>query len=82
MKNFLDLLATNQTLTVSINGKIKTVGITDTLSFDADSQVTVDNIEVLPKYRYLAKDNVLTINKPFYQWYHIITGQGWLLMPY
>lgn len=82
MKNFLDLLAINQTLTVSVNGKINQAGILDTLTFDADSEVLVDNIEVLPKYRYLAKDNVLTINEPFYHWYHRITGQGWLLTPH
>lgn len=82
MKNFLDLLATNQTLRVSVNGKVHEAGIADTLIFDADSQVTIDNIEVLPKYNYLAKDNVLTIDQPFYQWYHKITGQGWLLIPH
>lgn len=57
-------------------------------------QITVDNIEVVPKFDQLATymgsptnymDQVgkwtLTFDRPFYQWLHQATGQGWLLEP-
>lgn len=81
MKNFLDLLDTELWLTVSINNKIHKSGLHDQLSFGVDDIVTVDGIEILPRYQYLADNNVLTIAQPFYQWYHNISGQGWLLLP-
>lgn len=52
---------------------------------------TVNELEVLPRYQYHAERHTnfvdqlgtwkLHIPKPFYQWYHTITGQGWLLKP-
>jgi len=60
-------------------------------------KLTIDNIELIPKYDYLASytndhDNTdptsylgfngkwtLTIDRPFYQWLHQHSGQGWLL---
>jgi hypothetical protein len=49
--------------------------------------LTVDDIEVLPKYQHLAtpatcyidSNTVWQFNIPnFYPWYHQITGQGWI----
>jgi hypothetical protein len=81
MKNFLDLLATELQLTVSVNNNISTAGLHDQLSFSASDTVTIDGIEILPKYSYHAHDNVLHITEPFYCWLHRVSGQGWLLTP-
>lgn len=81
MKNFLDLLGTEQHLTVLINNTVTTCGLHDLLVFDVNNAVTVDNIEILPRYQYLAVDGKLTIPEPFYRWYHRVSGQGWLLEP-
>lgn len=82
MKTFSDLLDTELWLEVVCNGNLVRLPLHDALEFSADSTVTIDGIEVLPKYRHLANDRVLAINEPFYQWLHRITGQGWLLKPY
>lgn len=82
MKNFLDQLVTNLRLTVLINGTVVEHKLLDHLNFDINSVVTIDNIEILPRYHYLAVDGVLSINEPFYCWYHKVSDQGWLLKPY
>jgi hypothetical protein len=51
------------------------------LDFAATDTVIVDGVEILPRYQYLAVDGRLTITEPFYQWYHQVSGQGWLLKP-
>ena len=51
------------------------------MEFDANDCVTVDDVEILPKYRHLAVNGRLTIPEPFYRWYHRVSGQGWLLTP-
>ena len=81
MKTFYELLATEPTLTVEINGEITPAGLHGSLTFDSLATVRVDGIEVLPKYQHLAKHGQLTINQPFYCWYHTVSGQGWLLKP-
>ena len=81
MKNFLQLLATDLELTVTVDNNTYQTDLHKHLAFDADSTVSVDGIDVLPKYRYLAVDGKLTINEPFYCWYHCVAGQGWLLKP-
>lgn len=81
MKNFSELLATELELTVVVDGVEHTAGLRDTLDFAANATVIIDNIEILPRYSYLAADGVLTINEPFYCWYHRVSGQGWLLQP-
>ena len=81
MKNFLDLLATELHLAVSINKTVYSVGWAMPLEFDASATVTIDGVEILPKYRHLAVDEKLTISEPFYRWYHRVSGQGWLLTP-
>lgn len=81
MKNFLDLQATELTLTVIIDGHTVQHGLLEPLTFDSDQTVSVDGIEVLPRYQYLALDQKLTINEPFYRWFHRVSGQGWLLTP-
>lgn len=63
------------------------------------NSIQVDNIQLIPKFDYLAEyindhnnNNptsylgfngtwILDINRPFYQWLHEHTGQGWLLTP-
>lgn len=50
--------------------------------------LTVNNIEVLPKYQHLASLHTAWIDhngiwefqtqSPFYPWYHEISGQGWI----
>jgi sulfur carrier protein ThiS len=82
MKNFSELLATDLTLSIVINGQSQTSGLHDHLTFNATDTVIIDNIEILPKYRHLANDGALTIIEPFYCWYHRISGQGWLLTPH
>jgi hypothetical protein len=60
-------------------------------------RLSIDNIEMIPKYDYLAEyindhnhNNPtnylgfngkwsLTIDRPFYQWLHLHSGQGWLI---
>jgi glutaredoxin 2 len=81
MKNFSDLLATEQHLAVSINNTTYSVGWAMPLEFSTNDQVTVDGEEILPKYRHLAVNGKLTIPEPFYRWYHRVSGQGWLLTP-
>ena len=82
MKNFSELLATELKLNVVVNGVATTANLHDRMIFNADDIVAVDTIEVLPQYRYLVTDGQLTINEPFYNWYHRISGQGWLLTPH
>jgi hypothetical protein len=81
MKNFLDLLDTELHLDVVTNGDRRCVGLHDELSFDANALVSIDGIEILPRYHYLAENSVLTIAEPFYCWYHRVSAQGWLLTP-
>jgi hypothetical protein len=81
MKNFSDLLATNLLLELCVNGTPYSVEWGMPLEFDATDTVTVDGVEILPRYQYLAVDGRLTITEPFYQWYHQVSGQGWLLTP-
>jgi hypothetical protein len=81
MKNFLELLATDLHLEVVVNNKIRQVGLHDILIFDLKDTLVIDSIEILPKYSYLGSNGVLEINKPFYQWLHHATAQGWLLTP-
>lgn len=81
MNNFLDLLATDFKLEVIVNGQLRVCALDTALTFDSNDRVTVDNIEVLPKYQHLAQDNKLCITEPFYQWHHKVSGQGWLLTP-
>jgi hypothetical protein len=81
MKNFSELLATKLELTVVVNGVDANCGLHDYLIFKADDSVTIDGIEILPKYWHLTVDNHLKITEPFYCWYHRISDQGWLLAP-
>lgn len=81
MKNFSELLDTKLALEITVNGQLIKAGLTDLLMFQLDDIVSIDGIEVLPKYRYLVTDNVLEFNEPFYCWLHRVSGQGWLLEP-
>jgi hypothetical protein len=81
MKNFSDLLAIEYTLTVVVNGKEHTLPLYANLVFARSDKVTVDDIEILPKYQHLAHNDQLVISEPFYCWYHQVSGQGWLLRP-
>ena len=82
MKNFSELLATDLKLTVVVNGKAIDANLHDRLIFNANDIVTVDSIDVLPKYSYLAINSQLIIDEPFYRWYHRVSDQGWLLTPH
>jgi hypothetical protein len=81
MKTLSDLQATDPQLTVRVDDQTFIRGLHDLLVFDAENTVTIDGIEILPKYIYLINNGVLTIDEPFYCWYHRISGQGWLLAP-
>lgn len=81
MKNFSDLLATDFKLHVVVNGNHYESELHTPLSFNANDLVTVDGIEVLPRYRCLTGGSTLQISEPFYQWYHKASDQGWLLKP-
>ena len=81
MKNFLDLLATEYSLSVVVNGHAYTAGLLDILTFNETDTVEIDGLAVLPHYRHLCKDSKLCLGEPFYRWYHRVSGQGWLLTP-
>jgi hypothetical protein len=70
MKNFLDLLVTDLKLHVVVNGNQYESDLHTPLTFNADDLVSVDGIEVLPRYRCLTGGSTLQISEPFYQWYH------------
>jgi len=82
MKNFSELLAIELKLNVVTNGIATMANLHDHLIFNANDTVTIDNVEILPKYRHLCNDGMLTISEPFYNWYHQVSGQGWLLTPH
>ena len=82
MKNFSELLATDLKLNVCVNGQSYATGLHDCLTFNATDNVTVDDIEILPKYSYLANDGKLILDQSFYCWYHQVSAQGWLLTPH
>jgi len=82
MKNFSELLATELKLNVVVNGVATVANLHDNLIFNSDDAVTIDNIEILPKYWHLSTNGTLTISEPFYNWYHRVLGQGWLLTPH
>ena len=81
MKNFSELLATELTLDVVVNGVKTQARLHDHMIFDTNDTVTIDGVEVLPRYRYLTVNGKLTIAEPFYNWYHRVSAQGWLLIP-
>lgn len=81
MNNYLDLLAIESTLDVTVNGQHRQHDLQQPLKFNANDTVVVDGIEILPHYRHLVAGDSLEINEPFYCWYHRISGQGWLLEP-
>ena len=81
MKNFLDLQATDFYLNIEVNGTMTQVDLKDHLEFNASDRVSVDGIEILPKYQHLAQHSKLIIDQPFYCWLHRVSGQGWLLRP-
>lgn len=81
MKNYLNQLDTNLQLDVTVNGVKSNAGLHQSLTFNVNDTVFVDDIKILPTYSYLAVNGTLVINEPFYQWYHRVSGQGWLLKP-
>jgi hypothetical protein len=81
MKNFSELLDTELYLEVQCNGQIEFVPLLSPLQFLANATVVIDGIEVLPKFWHLTDQGMLTIDQPFYQWYHHASKQGWLLTP-
>jgi hypothetical protein len=81
MNTFLDLLDTKAQLTIIADGVETSAGLHDNLSLVAHKPTSINGIEILPKYDYLAVDGVLDIPGPFYTWYHSVSGQGWLLVP-
>lgn len=48
------------------------------ISANPSTVVTVDGIEILPKYQHLT-DNGLLIIDNFYPWLHTVSGQGWIV---
>jgi hypothetical protein len=82
MKNFSELLATDLKLDIVVNDTVMSAGLHEVLIFDTNDTVVIDNIEILPKYQYLADNGKLTISEPFYCWYHRLSEQGWLLTPH
>jgi len=82
MKNFSELLATDYKLNIVVNGLAVDANLHDSLIFDADDTVTVDGVDILPRYLHLATNGKFAINEPFYHWYHRVSDQGWLLTPH
>jgi hypothetical protein len=82
MNNFSELLATELKLNVVVNGTAVDADLHSKLIFNAHDMVTIDDIEILPRYHHLTNNGKLTITEPFYNWYHTVSGQGWLLVPH
>lgn len=81
MKNFSELLDTKLELDITVNGFHYSADLLAPLSFAEDGFVEIDGIEILPRYRHLAENGMLSFNEPFYCWLHRVSGQGWLLTP-
>lgn len=81
MNNFSELLAIDLSLTVTVNGQTQVRPLLEPMEFKCTDIVEIDGIAVLPRYRHLAQHGKLVIDRPFYQWYHQVSGQGWLLQP-
>lgn len=81
MNNFFELLDTEFSLEITVNGQHTKSALLDPLVFRQQDTVSIDGYEVLPRYQYLAQAGKLTITEPFYQWLHRVTNQGWLLQP-
>lgn len=82
MKNYLNQLVTELTLEVNVDGTVFSAGLHEKLNFKTNQRVSIDGIEILPKFDYLAENHQLTIDEPFYCWYHRASEQGWLLTPF
>jgi hypothetical protein len=72
--------------TALVAGVVKTgstivhwVTLTEPFIISADNikSVSVDNIDITNYVYY----NQIVVDRPFYQWLHQATGQGWLLNP-
>lgn len=81
MHNYLNQLVTELKLCVIENGHNYQAALDQPLQFSVNSTVSIDGLEILPRFCYLAKNNQLIIDQPFYCWYHLVTHQGWLLLP-
>lgn len=81
MKNYLNQLAIDQYLEINVNHTVFFARLHEPLSFNINDQVTIDGIEILPRFVELAHNNQLIINESFYCWYHRASNQGWLLTP-
>lgn len=88
MKNFLETLATDLRLHVVcvVDQKTNTFDLPLLDAIDLDfvqcpTTLEIDNMNLLPFVYYKNNKWHFTIHKPFYQWRHDVTGQGWLLKP-
>ena len=87
MKNFSDLLATSSKLDVSIVSQDGHEMISWPLLQPLDLAVTkaqsvqVDGMELISFGYWQDNQWILRHDRPFYQWRHKVTGQGWLLDP-
>jgi hypothetical protein len=88
MKNFSELLAIEQLIEIetTVDGIVNcgSVPLLQPIRLEIPGNLTsicIDNFDVSP-YTW-CQDGVwhFEIDQPFYQWRHVITGQGWLLEP-
>lgn len=87
MKNFSELLDTERWLDIEIKTSKGSVKLRwpllvplDLAGHDVES-VSVDGMSVLEFGYYQDSAWIIRHDRPFYQWRHDITGQGWLLEP-
>lgn len=82
MKTISELLATNQSLTITINGKSTEHPLLVPVKLKIDNGyqlVEIDGFEIKDWWGYMRDgDWYFDSTYPFYQWKHTITDQGWL----
>tara|TARA_R110000868_G_scaffold397378_1_gene670047 strand:- start:31 stop:300 length:270 start_codon:yes stop_codon:yes gene_type:complete len=82
MKTILDLLATKQSLIVTINGESTEHPLLDPIHLkikDGYQLTLIDGFEIKDWQGYISDGDWYFDSKfPFYQWKHHATDQGWL----
>jgi hypothetical protein len=90
-QEFVDSIKTQVHIFAPIDFTIDLTEFTEGTSGVEVVKFTVNELEILPVYQHLANpptnyiDSIGTwamhIPKPFFQWYHTVSGQGWLIIP-
>ena len=87
MKNFSDLLATDPILDIWVMADHEQrlmhwpLARPLNLTIANARSVKVDGMEMIDFGYFQDQQWIIHHDKPFYQWRHEVTGQGWLLKP-